>query len=90
MDIKEYISSGIIELYVMGLCSPEEEKELEALRPQYKELHEAILQYEKDMEEKMLRYATLPDAETDKQILQQLASLNTPVVQIRSVEIDGP
>lgn len=52
MDIKEYISSGIIELYVMGLCSPEEEKELEALRPQYKELHEAILQYEKDMEEK--------------------------------------
>jgi len=89
MDIKEYISSGIIELYVMGLCSPEEEKELEALRPQYKELHEAILQYEKDMEEKMLRYATLPDAETDKQILQQLASLNTPVVQMRPVQSTG-
>jgi hypothetical protein len=83
MDIKNYISSGIIELYVMGLCSPEEEKELELLRVQHPELHEAILQYETEMENKMLQNTTLPGAEVDEKILHRLESLNTPVVQMK-------
>ena len=32
MDIKEYIQSGIIEQYVLGLASAEEVAELEQLR----------------------------------------------------------
>lgn len=80
MNIKEYISSGIIELYVMGLCSPEEERELEQLRVQYPELQTAILQYEKDMEEKMLQQGILPSAAVDDAILQRMESLTTPVV----------
>ncbi len=83
MDIKNYISSGTIELYVMGLCSPEEEKELELLRVQHPELHEAILQYETEMENKMLQNTTFPGAEVDEIILQRLESLHTPVVQMK-------
>jgi len=82
MDIKNYISSGIIELYVMGLCSPEEEKELEQLRRQYPELQEAILRYETEMENKMLRDGTLPPADVDEKILEQLDSLKKPSLNL--------
>lgn len=85
MDIQQYIASGIIEMYVMGLCSPEEEKELEQLRHQHPELQEAILQYEKEMEDRMLQNSTLPTAETDKKILKKLESLQAPVIPITSV-----
>lgn len=84
MNIKEYISSGIIELYVMGLCSPEEEQELEQLRVQYPELQTAILQYEKDMEEKMLQQGILPSAAADEAILHRLESLSAPVVTMHN------
>ena len=50
MNIKEYISSGIIELYVLGICSPEEEKEFESLRHQYPELDAAVQEYEMQLE----------------------------------------
>ena len=49
MDIQKYISSGIIESYVMGLCNEAEEKELETLRTQYPELNSAILSFESEM-----------------------------------------
>jgi anti-sigma-K factor RskA len=82
MNIKEYISSGIIELYVLGLCSPEEEQEIKQLSVQYPELHAAILQYEIDMEEKMLQQGVLPPAAADEAILHRLESLNVPVVSM--------
>ncbi len=82
MNINEYISSGIIEMYVMGLCSVEEKQELEILRRQHSVLHEAIVQYEKEMEEKMQLQITLPDAETDERILKSLDSLQAPVVYL--------
>ena len=43
MDINSYISSGIIELYVLGICDEEEKKELEDLRQHHPALNEAIL-----------------------------------------------
>jgi anti-sigma-K factor RskA len=51
MDIKEYIQSGIIEQYVLGLAIPEEVAELELLRDEYPELNEAISNFEKIFEE---------------------------------------
>jgi anti-sigma-K factor RskA len=87
MDIKEYISSGIIELYVMGLCNAEEESEVEKMRIEYPELQEAILQYEIQLEKNMLQNSTLPSAATDEKILQKLDSLQqVPVVSITSAK----
>lgn len=76
MDIKNYISSGIIELYVMGLCTPEEEKELEQYRTTYPELDKAITDYEQEMEQQALQNPTLPSASVDNKILATLQSLN--------------
>ena len=73
MDINNYISSGIIEMYVMGVCSPEEKAELELLRPQYPELHTAIVAFEKAFENNLFQSGTeVPDAATDDKILQSL------------------
>jgi len=51
MDIKEYIQSGIIEQYVLGLADPDEVAELQLLRNEYPELHEAISDFEQIFEE---------------------------------------
>jgi anti-sigma-K factor RskA len=72
MDIQQYISSGIIETYVMGLCSPGEERELEQLRSQYTELDKAILIYEEAMEKNMLQHSSLPGDAVDNRILSML------------------
>lgn len=82
MDIKEYISSGIIETYVLGLCTPEEEQELEQLRSQHTELNKAILEYEKAMEKNMLQQFTLPDEQIDMQILDKLRGMNNEAVVV--------
>ena len=79
MDINNYISSGIIEMYVMGICSPEEKAELELLRPQYPELHIAIIEFEKAFENNLLQSSSeKPGAATDERILQTLQSLQAP------------
>ena len=82
MDINSYISSGIIELYVMGMCSPEEEKELELLRRQHPLLNEAILRYETELEVNMQKNTTLPPADVDATILKNLDALQVPVIDI--------
>ena len=85
MNIKEYITSGIIEQYVTGLCSKEEEQELETLRRQYPELHTAIEQYEAELEKNMQLHVTLPSVETDEKILATLDMLGKPVISLRPV-----
>lgn len=77
MDIKSYISSGIIEMYVMGLCTPEESREIELLRSQYAELNDAVIQFETSLENNLLANATLPGPETDIKILHSLRSLTS-------------
>jgi anti-sigma-K factor RskA len=88
MDIQPYISSGIIESYVMGLCTPEEEQELEQLRTQYPELDKAILAYEEEMENNMMHHNTLPGDAVDKRILSTLNLLGkeAPVIPMRTKE----
>ena len=84
MDIKQYISSGIIETYVMGLCSIIDEMELEQLRSQYPELDKAIIAYEEEMEKNMLQQISLPGDATDKRVLDTLNAMKkqAPVIQM--------
>ena len=83
MDINSYISSGIIETYVMGLCTIEEKNEMELLRLQFPQINEAISAYETALENNLLKNATMPGAEIDKKVLQALHTLQTPVVSIQ-------
>ena len=80
MSDKDYISSGIVEQYVLGLCTPEEEKNLEQLRKTDPALNEAIINFEIQFETEMMTQAYLPDAATDKKILEKIDSLVTTLV----------
>ena len=43
MNINDYISSGILEQYVLGDISPQEKKEVECMSHIYPELQEELL-----------------------------------------------
>jgi anti-sigma-K factor RskA len=84
MDITQYISSGNIEMYVMGLCTPAEKAELETLRPQYPQLNDAVIQFEKELETNLLANAIVPGAAVDTRVLKALSTLQTPVIDINT------
>ncbi len=80
MSDKDYISSGIIEQYVLGLCTPEEEAELEQFRKTDAALNEAIINFEIQFENEMMRHVSIPGAATDSRVLEQIDSFKpTPV-----------
>src|SRR4051812_41095449 len=62
MDIKEYIQSGMIEQYVLGLATAEDVAELEQLRVQYPEINDAVLNFEKNFEAYLLANPVQPPA----------------------------
>ena len=72
MDIKEYIQSGIIEQYVLGLADAKEAAELEQLRKEYPELDEAVLNFEKDFEAYSLQNRVTPPAHIKASLEKQL------------------
>jgi len=89
MDINNYIASGIIEMYVMGLCSPEEKTELELRRTQYPALDIAVIQFEKDLEHNLVNTAIgEPAKATDEKILLAFQSMHipAPVISINTLQ----
>lgn len=81
--MEEYISSGIIEQYVLGMCNNEEKADLELLRKKHPSVQKAITDFELSFEQKMMANTVMPSAETDAKILAQFISFNeTPVISI--------
>ena len=72
MNIQEYISSGIIESYVLGLAGPEERKEFERLAEEYPELREARNAFEISLENQMQFNAITPPAHIKSQLLSAI------------------
>ncbi|MFN8252273.1 MAG: anti-sigma factor [Ferruginibacter sp.] len=82
MDVKEYISSGHIEAYVMGLCTEEEKTATEKLRLQYPEINEAIIAFENELEKQFVNNPSPTSAALDDKILNTLQSIQTPAVSL--------
>ncbi|KGE16024.1 anti-sigma factor [Sphingobacterium deserti] len=81
MDIKEYISSGIIEAYVLGLATEEEVSVLDCIRQKHPEVQEAILEAQRLLEDLATEQALSPAPELKDQIWATISSLpsDTPV-----------
>lgn len=60
MDISEYISSGVIDAYVLGIATEEELHELNKLRFQYPEIERAIQEQELLMEQYARAQSVVP------------------------------
>ncbi|MFD0939274.1 anti-sigma factor [Pedobacter boryungensis] len=76
-EVKAYIESGILELYVLGQLSAQECYEVEAMAAKHAEIKAEILAIELAMESYALENAITPSAELENQILSQLSSPTT-------------
>lgn len=72
MDIQAYIESGIIESYVLGLTSAEENNEVETFRTQYPEVESAINEFSISLEQQALENAVTPPAFIKANILTHI------------------
>jgi anti-sigma-K factor RskA len=82
VNIKEYIASGIVESYVLGLASEQERAELEQLCAHYPELVEARTNFELMVEKQAIENAVAPPATSKSKIWSniQTRESNTPTL----------
>ena len=76
MKVQEYILSGIIESYVLGLASLEERSEFESLCRQYPEIKMARIAFEKELENLAIKNGVTPPENVKQKILNQVNSVN--------------
>jgi anti-sigma-K factor RskA len=88
MNSTEFITSGIIEAYVMGLCTPQEKAEVETMRLQHTDVHEAIIRFETELEQQFTAQASETTPVLDNKILQTINELNAaPVIPIQQAVV---
>ncbi len=72
MNTQDYISSGIIETYVLGAASEQEARELELLCTQYPEIKDALTAYQETIELYATQYAVNPPQALKQNIWQAI------------------
>lgn len=90
MNIQEYISSGVVESYVLGLLSAQERFEFEQYCVIYPELRAARESFELAIEKQAMENAIAPPAELKEKIASQIfggiKSNEAPVVEMKVVK----
>lgn len=72
MNVQEYILSGIIESYVLGLASPEERTEFERMCAAHSEVRKARDEFEQTLEKRLQEQAITPPAHLKSKIFAEL------------------
>lgn len=72
MNLKEYIASGIIEAYVLGLATPEERMEFEAMCAQHYEVRAAREAFELSLENTLVAEAVAPPSSLKESLFARL------------------
>ncbi|MCB0664183.1 MAG: anti-sigma factor [Saprospiraceae bacterium] len=72
MNIKEYISSGILEQYLLGDLSPAEEKEVDKMMSQYPEIRQEYFLLADTFEKMALETGTPPPPALKEQLLDAI------------------
>ena len=83
MNVSEYISSGIVESYVLGLASAEEQSEFERMCRQHPEILQARLDFELVMEQQARQNAVEPPPSLRQQVIDALPPQEAKVVPLR-------
>jgi anti-sigma-K factor RskA len=90
VNVKEYISSGIIESYVMGLVTDAEKREFESLAAQYPEIASARNAFELALEEQLLADAKQPPQYLKKAVEEKLSSTTVDTNHTESEDEETP
>lgn len=83
MNVQEYIESGIIESYVMGLASAPERVEFERYCAQYPELVAARRKFEEKLEAYASENAVPPPPEVKVKVLEKIITMENTKTPVR-------
>ena len=86
MNVREYISSGIVESYVLGLTSSEEQSEFERMCRQYPEILQARIDFEQAMERQARHNAIEPPPSWKYDVMNAVTSQEAKVVPITGID----
>ncbi len=78
MDIQSYISSGVLELYVIGQLSPREMRAVEEMASQYPEVKKELTAIEQTLEAYSLQNQTAPQSATFDKIKSEIQASVPP------------
>ncbi|HEY6503362.1 MAG TPA: anti-sigma factor [Chitinophagaceae bacterium] len=88
MNIKEYISSGIVESYVLGLAPEQERIEFEQLCLQYPELVAARNQFEEKLEKQAFEQAITPPSYIKGKVLDAIHERDSSENKAKVIAMD--
>ncbi|MBC7722059.1 MAG: anti-sigma factor [Pedobacter sp.] len=89
MNIDNYISSGAIESYVLGIADAQEAVEVQQLSSQYPEIKQAVADFEASLEMAAFANATLPAASVKERLMFALQDeFAAPIVATEPATID--
>ena len=83
MEAQDIISSGLLELYVMGISSPEETRNVEAWAAQYPEVAAEIASIQSGMEAYAQTHAITPAASVKEKIFASINKEAAPVIPMQ-------
>ena len=84
MEKQEIISSGLLEMYVIGVASPEESAQIEQLRISDADINEEILNIEKSMEAYAFANAVRPSSSVKTELFSSLNFTNQTITNTES------
>lgn len=87
MNIKEYISTGILEAYALGEVSSAERLEVERNLTQYPELREELEAIEKTMEAFIRKASVVPDPAVKAKIMGQVEATEAKTIVMPSTSM---
>lgn len=76
MDIKEIISSGLLELYILGIASNEQKSQVESWITKYPEVSAEIMAIEKSMETYAVAYGVEPAPSVKDDLFTEISKGN--------------
>jgi len=79
MNVRQYIESGILELYVMQTLSEVEAREVERMAEQYPEIQKEIEQIEDSMLDYAQAHAMEPRASLKEEIFAQVSDMDSTI-----------
>jgi anti-sigma-K factor RskA len=89
VDIQEYIQSGIIESYVLGMATVEEIAEVEQMMTQHPEVQKAVDDFSNSVEEQAMANAVVPPPELKNKIMQSLSVSGASEHKLSAVSEEG-
>lgn len=84
MNTQDYIKSGILEAYALGLVSVEEQMEIEILLANNAELRSELSKIEADIERSAMASAVAPPTFVKENVMASIASADVKVVQMNT------